>query len=154
MSMNSVSPLCLTTSVRMKFLKPQAFQVDTVKGKASLTGGSWKKSPLKINWIQPNGLSLFLIFLAICSSFAKRPAGSMLTSSRMRTLTSSQRFRVIWLVLLPLCMPATSLSTVSAPNPIPAQLWMVQPLGRLVAATPVGAVTTIDEKSGSEFGGS
>ncbi|KAF2005584.1 hypothetical protein P154DRAFT_384212, partial [Amniculicola lignicola CBS 123094] len=50
------------------------------------TGGNWKKSPVMISWMPPNGRPLFRIVRAICSNLSNRSPSTMETSSITSTL--------------------------------------------------------------------
>ena len=72
--------LCLWTTVNSKELNLQRSHASLWKQNVAcpslplsflLTGGSWRKSPQRISWIPPNGLSLHLTTRAIYSSFCK-----------------------------------------------------------------------------------
>lgn len=86
------------------------------------TGGSWKKSPHKINWIPPKGFSFLRTLLATSSIFWKYLPSIMETSSIIRCLHLRHIPKDTGLDAY-----STHLSRLASPFPIPANWWRVTP---------------------------
>lgn len=134
------SPACLTTSVSstvwiLHRVHAADSKTNLEPNLPRLTGGSWKKSPQRINWSPPNGRGSIRTVRAISSRTSKSLLSNMDTSSTIRTWQVYHRATAVafvrtfyinfWRSPMPAPMPLNECSVMP---------WM------WLAATPVDAV--------------